>query len=157
MILNTSTNGILLDKPPEEAMEILNRLAKNDYQFPTARRGEIRCHATIHELESSDSILSQLPTLTNLVKNMQRPSNTREIKVVGSFCDLCNGNHDSSECPQNPESNFYVGNYNQDNNVMSNTYNTAWKKHSNFSWSNPNNALNQNNQNAPALGFQQNM
>ena len=51
---------------------------------------------------------------------------------------------------QNQEFNLYVGNYNR-NNMMSNTYNSLWKRHPNFSWSNPNNALNPTTQ---APGFQ---
>ncbi|KAK8584329.1 hypothetical protein V6N12_068574 [Hibiscus sabdariffa] len=51
-----------------------------------------------------------------------------------------NDNHDSSECVQNPESSYYVGNYNR--NTMSNTYNPTWKKHPNFSWQNQNNTMN---------------
>ncbi|KAK8680148.1 hypothetical protein V6N13_109101 [Hibiscus sabdariffa] len=59
---------------------------------------------------------------------------------MDSFFELCGNNHDSSKCGQNPESSCYVGNYNR--NVMSNTYNPAWKKHPNFSWKNQNNTLN---------------
>ncbi|KAK8644720.1 hypothetical protein V6N13_124020 [Hibiscus sabdariffa] len=39
MILDASANGTLLDKPPREGLEILEKLAQNDYQHPTTRRG----------------------------------------------------------------------------------------------------------------------
>ncbi|KAK9043423.1 hypothetical protein V6N11_071768 [Hibiscus sabdariffa] len=39
MMLDTSANGTLLDKPPRESLEILEELAQNDYQNPTTRRG----------------------------------------------------------------------------------------------------------------------
>ncbi|KAK8572785.1 hypothetical protein V6N13_048356 [Hibiscus sabdariffa] len=39
MMLDASANGTLLDKSPEEAFDILDRIANNDYQFPTARLG----------------------------------------------------------------------------------------------------------------------
>ncbi|KAL4340002.1 hypothetical protein GQ457_08G035490 [Hibiscus cannabinus] len=42
MMLDASANGTLLDKSPEEAFEILDRIANNDYQFPTARLGSGR-------------------------------------------------------------------------------------------------------------------
>ena len=140
MMLDASANGTLLDRRPEEAIELLNRLAKNDYQFPSARRGGIRRHSTTRDYDSTDSITAQLANLTNLVMNMQ--NNRQEVKVVDLFCENCGGNHNFSECVQNPESSCYVGQYNRNNNTMSNTYNPAWKKHPNFSWSNPNNALN---------------
>ncbi|KAK8512265.1 hypothetical protein V6N12_031988 [Hibiscus sabdariffa] len=42
MMLDASANGTLLDKPPRESLEILDKLAQNDYQHPTSRRGIIR-------------------------------------------------------------------------------------------------------------------
>ncbi|KAK8583419.1 hypothetical protein V6N13_022125 [Hibiscus sabdariffa] len=41
IMLDTSANGTLLDKPPRESLEILDKLAQNDYQHPTSRRGTI--------------------------------------------------------------------------------------------------------------------
>ncbi|KAL4332766.1 hypothetical protein GQ457_07G014150 [Hibiscus cannabinus] len=121
MMLDASANGTLLDKSTEEAIEILDRLANNDYQFPSTRRGMARRNGTTYELEPTDSVSAQLATLTNMVKKLQRPSSSKEVKVIASYCDLCNANHDSFECPHNPESSFYVGNFNRNNNPYSNT------------------------------------
>ena len=52
MMLDASANGTLLDKAPEEAIEILKKLAKNDFQFPTSRRGGVRRQATVNELDT---------------------------------------------------------------------------------------------------------
>ncbi|KAK8636830.1 hypothetical protein V6N13_064267 [Hibiscus sabdariffa] len=138
MMLDASANGTLLDKPPREGLEILEKLTQNDYQHPTTGRGTMR-RGTI-QLDSSDTILAQISTLTNMVKNLQKQLAIHEVKVMDSFCEICGNNHDSSECGQNPESSCFVGNYNR--NTMSNTYNPAWKKHTNFSWKNQNNTLN---------------
>ncbi|KAL4353488.1 hypothetical protein GQ457_06G010630 [Hibiscus cannabinus] len=135
MMLDASANGTLLDKSAEEAVEILDRLANNDYQFPSTRRGMARRNATTYELEPTDSISAQLAALTNMVKNLQRPSSSQEVK--------------------NPESSFYVGNYNRNNNPYSNTYNPGWKQHPNFSWNNQRNPSNTIRQNVEAS--QQNM
>ncbi|KAK8535975.1 hypothetical protein V6N12_012638 [Hibiscus sabdariffa] len=143
MMLDNSANGTLLDKPPREGLEILEKRAQNDYQHPTTRRGSMRRGTT--QLESSDTILAQISALTIMVKNMQKQSNIQEVKVMDSFYELCGNNHDSSKCEQNLESNCYVGNYNR--NVMSNTYNPTWKKYPNFSWQNQNNTLNPNTSN----------
>ncbi|KAL4364110.1 hypothetical protein GQ457_04G018520 [Hibiscus cannabinus] len=102
MMLDASANGTLLDKSTEEAFEILDRLANNDYKFPYTRKGMARRNVIAYELEPTDSISTQLGTLTYMVKNLQRPSNSQEVKVIASCCDLCNINHDSFECPQNP-------------------------------------------------------
>ncbi|KAL4362161.1 hypothetical protein GQ457_04G020420 [Hibiscus cannabinus] len=148
MMLDASANGTLLDKPPQEGLEILDKLAQNDYQHPTARRGSARRGTT--QLDSSDNILDQIASLTNMVKNMQKPPHTQEVKAVEAFCDQCGSNHDASECGQQVESSCYVGNYNRSN--TSNTYNPAWRNHPNFSWRNQSNTLNPQQPTQP--GFQ---
>ncbi|KAL4324488.1 hypothetical protein GQ457_11G026610 [Hibiscus cannabinus] len=70
MMLDASANGTLLDKPPRESLEILDKLAQNDYQHPTSRRGNTRRGPA--QLDSSDNILAQIASLTNMVKNMQK-------------------------------------------------------------------------------------
>ncbi|KAL4366550.1 hypothetical protein GQ457_05G026930 [Hibiscus cannabinus] len=157
MMLDASANGTLLDKQPRQGLEILEKLAQNDYQHPTTHRGNMR-RGTI-QLDSSDTILAQISTLTNMVKNKQRQSNTQEVKVVDAFCKLCDNNHDASECGHAPKSSYYVREYNK--NVMSNAYNPTWRKHPNFSWQNQNNTLNpksstqQGYQNQPRQDYQQ--
>ncbi|KAK9033649.1 hypothetical protein V6N11_049835 [Hibiscus sabdariffa] len=148
MMLDASANGTLLDKPPRESLEILDKLAQNDYQHPTSRRGNIRRgHA---QLDSSDNILAQIASLTNMVKNMQKQPLIQEVKPLDAFCDQCGSNHDASECGQQIESSCYVGNYNRNN--ISNTYSPAWKNHLNFSWRNQSNTLNP--QQPTQTGFQ---
>ncbi|KAK8504627.1 hypothetical protein V6N11_013775 [Hibiscus sabdariffa] len=85
MMLDASANGTLLDKSAEEATEILDRLANNDYQLPSTRRGMARRNATTYELEPTDSISAQLAALTNMVKNLQRPSSSQELKEQQSI------------------------------------------------------------------------
>ncbi|KAL4318469.1 hypothetical protein GQ457_18G014130 [Hibiscus cannabinus] len=42
MMFDASANGTLLDKPPREGLEILEKLAQNDYQHPTTRKSSMR-------------------------------------------------------------------------------------------------------------------
>ncbi|KAL4308503.1 hypothetical protein GQ457_01G016500 [Hibiscus cannabinus] len=81
MMLDASSNGTLLGKMAEQAFEILDRLANNDYQFPSTRKGMARRNAATYELEPTYSISAQLATLTNMVKNLQRPSSSQEVKT----------------------------------------------------------------------------
>ncbi|KAK8685965.1 hypothetical protein V6N13_124993 [Hibiscus sabdariffa] len=148
MMLDASANGTLLDKPPREGLEILDKLAQNDYQHPTSRRGNTRRGTA--QLDSSDTVLAQIASLTNMVKNMQKQPHIQEVKAFDAFCEHCGSNHDASECGQQVESGCYVGNYNR--NTMSNTYNPAWRNHPNFSWKNQNNTLNPQQPNQ--MGFQ---
>ncbi|KAK8560038.1 hypothetical protein V6N12_012844 [Hibiscus sabdariffa] len=96
MMLDASANGTLLDQPPREGLEILEKIAQNDYQHPTTRRGSMRRGTT--QLDSSDTILAQISALTNMVKNLQKQSTIHAMKVMDSFCEICGNNHDSSEC-----------------------------------------------------------
>ncbi|KAL4376850.1 hypothetical protein GQ457_02G024720 [Hibiscus cannabinus] len=41
MMLDASANDTILDKPPREGFQILNKLAHYDYHHPTTRRGTI--------------------------------------------------------------------------------------------------------------------
>ncbi|KAK8653695.1 hypothetical protein V6N13_127684 [Hibiscus sabdariffa] len=148
MMLDASANGTLLDKPPRESLEILDKLAQNDYQHPISRRGNTR--RVPAQLDSSDTILAQIASLTNMVKNMQKHPHIQEVKALDAFCDQCGSNHDASECGQQVESSCYVGNFNRNN--MSNTYNPTWRNHPNFSWKNENNTLNP--QQPTQTGFQ---
>ncbi|KAK9034831.1 hypothetical protein V6N11_076888 [Hibiscus sabdariffa] len=138
MMLDASANGTLLDKLSRENLEILDKLAQNDYQHPTSRRGITKRGPT--HLDFSDTILAHISALTNMVKNMQKQPNIQEVNALDAFCELCGNNHDASECGQTLESSCYVGNYNK--NIMSNTYNPAWRNHPNLSWKNQNNTLN---------------
>ncbi|KAK8540251.1 hypothetical protein V6N12_046539 [Hibiscus sabdariffa] len=96
MMLDASANGTLLDKPPREGLEILDKLAQNDYQHPTSRRGNARRGTA--QLDSSDTILAQIASLTNMVKNMQKQPHIQEVKAIDAFCEQCGSNHDASEC-----------------------------------------------------------
>ncbi|KAK9033768.1 hypothetical protein V6N11_049952 [Hibiscus sabdariffa] len=105
MMLDASANGTLLDKPPRESLEILDKLAQNDYQHPTSRRGNTRRGPA--QLDSSDTILAQIVSLTNMVKNMQKKPHIQEVKALDALCDQCGSNHDASEYGQQVESSCY--------------------------------------------------
>ncbi|KAL4284061.1 hypothetical protein GQ457_16G014700 [Hibiscus cannabinus] len=160
MMLDASANGTLLDKSPEEAFEILDRIANNDYQFPTSRLGSGRRTSGKLELDVNDSVSAQLSAITNLLKNLQKPSDVREAKALS--CIHCEGNHHATDCPVMHEQASYLGNYNRNsNNPYSNTYNPGWRQHPNFSWNNQggtnaSSSNRQQNTNAPP-GFQANM
>ncbi|KAK8698107.1 hypothetical protein V6N13_114238 [Hibiscus sabdariffa] len=101
MMLDASANGTLLDKPPRESLTILDKLTQNDYQHPTSRRGNTRRGSA--QLDSSDTILAQIASLTNMVRNMQKQPPIKEVKALDAFCDQCGSNHDASKCGQQIE------------------------------------------------------
>ena len=69
MILDASANGILLDKSPQEAFDILDKIANNDYQFLASRLGMRRKAAGVMEPEAKDLVSAQLSVILHLLKN----------------------------------------------------------------------------------------
>ncbi|KAK8619717.1 hypothetical protein V6N13_135998 [Hibiscus sabdariffa] len=111
MMLDASANGTLLDKSPEEAFDILDRIAKNDYQFLASRLGPGRRTPGKLDLDANDSLAAQLSAITNMLKNLQRPTEVQDARAVN--CVHCEGNHNANNCPTMHESASYVGNYNR--------------------------------------------
>ncbi|KAL4334007.1 hypothetical protein GQ457_07G008260 [Hibiscus cannabinus] len=162
MVLDASANGTLLDKSPEEAFDILDRIANNDYQFHASRLGSgRRTHGRL-DLDPNDSVSAQLLAITNMLKNLQRPSPVKEIPVASFSRALFYGIHHVNECPENHDSANYMWNFNMSNeNPYSNTYDLGWSQHPNFSRGNQEihnigSSNRQQNLTTPP-GFQQNM
>ncbi|KAL4308126.1 hypothetical protein GQ457_01G018310 [Hibiscus cannabinus] len=136
-MLDASANGTLLDKSPEVAFDILDRIANNDYQFHSSRLAPGRRTHERLDLDAIDSIAAQLSAITNMLKNLQCPSQVKEIPVASSSCALCYGIHHVNECPKNHDSANYMWNFNMSNeNPCPNTYDLGWSQHPNFSWAN---------------------
>ncbi|KAK8670955.1 hypothetical protein V6N13_037567 [Hibiscus sabdariffa] len=89
MMLDASANGTLLDKPPREGLVILEKLAQNDYQHPTTRRGSMRRGTA--QLDSSDTILAQISNLTNMVRQISQVLKSRPIGGFPSDTEVAKG------------------------------------------------------------------
>ncbi|KAH9769561.1 hypothetical protein KPL71_012051 [Citrus sinensis] len=145
LMVDASANGALLSKSYTEPYEILERIANNNYQWPSARQPAARGSARVHNIDTITALSAQVTSLTNMVKAMTAaPTTVKQVTELS--CVYCGEEHDFDNCPGNPASVNYVGNFNRQpqNNLYSNTYNPGWKQHPNFSWSSQ-------NQNAPAL------
>ncbi|KAE8712804.1 hypothetical protein F3Y22_tig00110223pilonHSYRG00028 [Hibiscus syriacus] len=100
MMLDVSANGTLLDKSPAEAFDILDMIAANDYQFPSTRLGFGRKTHRNFELDSKDNVSAQLAAITNMLKNLQRPSEVREVKAANSHPNFSWENQGTSSAHQ---------------------------------------------------------
>ncbi|KAL5565633.1 hypothetical protein UlMin_028797 [Ulmus minor] len=137
-IVDAASNGALMSKTYNEAYALLERMASNNYQWPTERVPAGRRVAGVHEVSEITSLTAQIASLVNTLNNQQATphQSVNSVQRTGESCVLCNGNHRFESCPSNPESVCYVGNMNRNNNPFSNTYNPGWRQHPNFSWSN---------------------
>ncbi|XP_052299689.1 uncharacterized protein LOC127903072 [Citrus sinensis] len=159
LMVDASTNGALLSKSYTEAYEILERIANNNYQWPSARQPLIRGSAGVHNIDAITALSAQVTSLTNMVKALT--STLATVKQVAELsCIYYGEEHDFDNCPRNPASVNYVANFNRQpqNNLYSNTYNPGWKQHPNFVWSSQNRnapVLNGQNRNTRPSGFHQ--
>ena len=145
LMVDASANGALLSKSCTEAYEILERIANNNYQWPSARQPVAKESVRVHSIDAITTLSVQVTSLTNMVKAMtSAPTTVKQVAELS--CVYCGEEYDFDNCPRNPASVNYVGNFNRQpqNNPYSNTYNPGWKQHPNFSWSSQ-------NRNAPAL------
>ena len=130
--MDASANGALLSKSYNEAYEILERIANNNYQWPSTRQ----VTTGVHNVDSLIALSAQVTSLTKMVKAM-----TAASKIVNQIsnvsCVYCGEGHLFDNCPDNPTSVNYKGSFNIQNqsNPYSNTYNFRWRQLPHFSWS----------------------
>ena len=117
--------------------EILERIANNNYQWPSTRQIGARGAIGVHNADALTALSAQVTSLTNMVKAMTiAPPTVNQVAEVSYV--YCGEKHLYDNYPGNPTSVNYVGNFNRQNqsNSYSNTYNLRWRQHPNFSWSN---------------------
>ncbi|KAM6580969.1 uncharacterized protein LOC115695250 [Cannabis sativa] len=139
MVLDASANGVILSKSYNEAFEILERIASNNYQWSTNRTPTSQKVAGVLEVDALTALTAQMASITNILKNMNMGGSVQPaiaIQRVEISYVYCCDRHTFENCPSNPASVCYVGNqnFNGNNNPYSNSYNPAWKHHPNFSW-----------------------
>ncbi|XP_024022975.1 uncharacterized protein LOC112092050 [Morus notabilis] len=156
MVVNSSANGALLDKSYNEAYAILERIANNDYQYPISRDTTGRRVVGSYEVDALTAITVQVSSLANMAKSMKMSGEAQQVKTTTVSCVYCRDDHLFEECPSNPASVCYMGNFKRGNNPYSNSYNPGWKQHLNFSWSNQDSSSSSRpNRATPLLGYQQ--
>ncbi|XP_062093483.1 uncharacterized protein LOC133799485 [Humulus lupulus] len=139
MVLDASANGAILSKSYNEAFEILERIAINNYQWSTTRAPTSRKVAEVLEVDALIALTAQMASMTNILKNMSLGGSIQPATAIQSAeisCVYCGDGHTFENCPSNPASICYVGNqnFNRNNNPYSNSYNPTWRHHPNLSW-----------------------
>ncbi|KAH9717547.1 hypothetical protein KPL71_021867 [Citrus sinensis] len=103
LMVDASANGALLSKSYTEAYEILERIANNNYQWPSTRQPTARGSAGVHNIDAITALLAQVTSLTNIVKTMtSAPVVVKQVAEL--FCVYCGEEHDFDNCPGNPAS-----------------------------------------------------
>ncbi|KAL5564001.1 hypothetical protein UlMin_033748 [Ulmus minor] len=105
-IVDDASNGALMSKTYNEAYALLERMASNNYQWPTERVPARRRIAGVHEVSEITSLTAQIASLVNTLNNQQAThhQSVNSVQGTGESCVLCNGTHRFESCPSNPES-----------------------------------------------------
>ncbi|KAJ4717050.1 DNA-directed DNA polymerase [Melia azedarach] len=143
-IIDAAANGALMSKTPDEAYQLLEEMASNNYQWPSDRSTQRRV-AGVHEIDAITALTAQVATLSRQLGTL----NVNVIQSQVQVCELCGGNHASVNCQvgspfassSSKQANFVSNFQRHQQNAYSNTYNPAWKHYPNFSWSNDQNFM----------------
>ncbi|XP_061349546.1 uncharacterized protein LOC133294810, partial [Gastrolobium bilobum] len=155
-VVNAASGGSLKTKTPEEALELLESLASQEYDNAPAPQRRAR----IMKLDGYDAILAQndqilqsnkkqqqqLDALTKQFSDFQVSSNTSVAYVNTSsiVCDICAGAHTTDDCkaPETADVNGIWHDqkvpYNPGRNQYGNNQNQGWRnknQHPGFSYS----------------------
>ena len=92
-MVDASANGALLSKSYTEAYEILERIANNNYQWPSVRQPVARGSAGVHSIDAITALSAQVTSLTNMVKGMTfAPATIKQVTALS--CVYCGEEHD---------------------------------------------------------------
>ena len=126
-LIDASAGGALMKKTEDEAYELLEDMATNNYQWPSERSIPKKT-AGLHEVDAITNLTAQIASLSKQLQSTQLTVNA--IQTSSLVCEFCSGSHQSSECQaDNPfaqaqmEQAQYMGNYTrQQNNPYSNRF-----------------------------------
>ncbi|KAK1379195.1 hypothetical protein POM88_025939 [Heracleum sosnowskyi] len=144
-MLDAASGGALWAKSYDEAYELIEMMAANEYQNPTQRLSQGKV-AGVLEVDAATTIASQLKALSMKVDSLSNFG----VQQVARVCELCAGAHDTTQCAISSESAQFVSNFQRSHQPVPNAYHPNNRNHPNFSWSN-----NQGGQNQPQQPYQQ--
>ena len=94
--LDVAAGGALMDKPYNEAYQLIENMAQNHYQWG----GERASTRGLHEVSGIDHVNAKVDALTQKIESLAiTPTPTATVAVVARNCDLCRiPGHIVSEC-----------------------------------------------------------
>ncbi|PON31243.1 hypothetical protein PanWU01x14_371330, partial [Parasponia andersonii] len=110
-IIDVVVGGALIGKSTDDAYELLEKIAANNYQS-TTECPNLRRVTSINELEVIFPFTKNLESMTKKLHSMVVHGMHAIQSSVGA-CEQCGDNHLSSYYPLSTESAHFVGNYNQ--------------------------------------------
>ncbi|XP_074341093.1 uncharacterized protein LOC141678634 [Apium graveolens] len=135
-MLDAASGGALWAKSYEEAHDLIELMAANEYQYPTQRfpQGKV---AGVLEVDTATTITAQLKALSMKIDSLANYG----VKKITSVCELCAGPHAIEQCAISSDSAQFVSNFQRSQQPVPATYYPDNWNYPNFSWSNNQNAM----------------
>ncbi|KAK2361486.1 hypothetical protein QL285_086628 [Trifolium repens] len=137
MLLDASAGGSLKNKNEQEAMELIESMAKNEYRANNDRGAKKK--SGMLQLEENSALLAESKLMNTKMETLlqhftkassaQHNSNAQASQAQGLRCDFCKQAHENGECmPKGSEEAKYMANFRK-----SNPYNQGWGENQNQS------------------------
>ncbi|KAG8493192.1 hypothetical protein CXB51_010616 [Gossypium anomalum] len=133
-LIDAATGRTLNNKTPEEAYEFIEEMSLNNYQWQVMR-SKLTKAAGVFNLDAVTMLSNQVELLNKKIDGLY---GFTQVHLV-MRCDSIGGGVHNTDYPSfnrstEEEEVQYMGNNSRSqNNLYSNTYNTGWKNHPNFS------------------------
>ncbi|XP_045802133.1 uncharacterized protein LOC123895695 [Trifolium pratense] len=147
LTINAAAGGALMDKPYQEATQLIENMAQNHYQWGSERAAieKSQTKGGIYEVSGIDHVNAKVEALTQKLESLTLPT-TSTVAAIQPNCEVCGvPGHVPSDCA------ILAGLDQVHYAALSNNYNPGYKNHPNLSYRN-NNTLNPPTQAPP--GYQ---
>ncbi|XP_074359760.1 uncharacterized protein LOC141699849 [Apium graveolens] len=136
--LDTASGGALWAKSYEEAYDLIELMAANEYQYPTQRLSQGKVVGVL-EVDTATAITAQLKALSMKIDSLPNYG----VNQITSVCELCAGPHATEQCTISSESTQFVSNFQRLQQPVPATYHPDNWNHPHFNRSNNQNAMHQ--------------
>ncbi|EOY21213.1 Uncharacterized protein TCM_012596 [Theobroma cacao] len=134
--IDVAAGGALISKNAADVYNLLEEIALKNYQWPSERLGP-RKVVGAYEIDALGTLTAQVAAEVVALFKKFDTLGVHTVQNSFTICKMCGNSHSSDQCSYNFASVHFVGNFNrQQNNPYSNTYNSGWRNHPNFSWNN---------------------
>lgn len=138
MLLYASTRGIILQMIEPQVKDLIEKMCMNEYYLKSEWSVKLETIDTLKgmlPLDTHKTLLSQIELLNRkLAESSSGRANVSQVQVLR--CDFYGGEHANERCSLEGTSVEVQFAGFQKKNPYSNTYNSGWKDHPNFRWSN---------------------
>ncbi|KAJ9546995.1 hypothetical protein OSB04_019538 [Centaurea solstitialis] len=137
-MLDATAGGAFTFVTYNDGYAILEKISNNNGEWVDSRAIVPKRTAGVLEVDPYTALTAQLASIANMIQNMYVANVAKSVETVPESlpvkCVWCGEGHTLDQCSHNIESVNYVHNRPS---LFSNSYNSSWKQHPNFSWSNP--------------------